>query len=459
MSDFLSSGVVGDVLNFAGNLKLGPWAWGLQPASFRGVRFAVRSSTIRRGRRVVVHEYPFRDDVWVEDLGRGTRVVSFSGFLIGDDVFAQRDRMVTAVETPGVGVLVHPSLGRLTVSNTEFSAGERFDLGRVVELEFSFIQSTPQPVFPTSGFATALKSIAAAVQTTLAIARDYISAVTTVISGVSAGLTFAANVFGTVRGLIGGVVGMALAVVHDSGALASTALGLSGNNGRYSGGTSVTRRPASTTVASAIAATTVARGAVTAAAAAVSAVSDPSLLPAALQALTEAVRAVAQDPAAQVRILSGLAAYPTPGVSQSPAPLGTAMSAIQAVTASLVRVSALVSIANALANWSPSSWDDAIAMLQSVTALLDAEIIAAADAGLTTTYLALRAQRAAITADLLARAAKLPRLRTVTNRMALPSLTLAYSLYGDATRSDELIRRANPIAPLFMPLSFQALSS
>lgn len=459
MSDFLGSGTVGDLLLLASNLKLGPWAWGLQPASWRGVRFAVRSSKIRRGRRTVVHEYAFRDEVWVEDLGRGTRVVSFSGFLIGDDVFAQRDRMVAAVETPDTGILVHPSLGRLTVSNIEFSAGERFDLGRVVELEFSFIHSAVQPVFPTSAFATQLKAVIAAVQTGIAIAHDYISAVTTAISGVNAGLTFASNVFATVKGLIVNFVGLAMTSINDSGALASAVLGLPGNNGRYGSGTGVAAQPASATVGSAIAAVTVARAAVAAAADVVLAVVDPTDLPAAVQALIEAVRGVAQDPAQQLRILSDFAGYTPPQTALSTAPVGAAIATIQAATASLIRASALVSTTNAIAAYNPTSYDDAIATLQRVTGLVDGEIIAAGDAGATSSYLALRALRASVVGDLLSRAATLSRLRTVTSKVALPSLTLAYSLYGDAARSDDLIRRANPISPLFMPLAFQALSS
>ena len=130
---------------------LGPWADRLQTASWRGVPFSVRSSTIRRGRRVAVHEYPFRDDVWVEDLGRGMRLIGFTGFLIGDDVFDQRDRMMAACEVADAGDLVHPSLGTVRATLGEPpTASERADIGRVVELEFSFIQvGTDGPVYPT----------------------------------------------------------------------------------------------------------------------------------------------------------------------------------------------------------------------------------------------------------------------------------------------------------------------
>ncbi|HUB49054.1 MAG TPA: DNA circularization N-terminal domain-containing protein [Acetobacteraceae bacterium] len=67
---------------------LGPWAANLQPASSRGVPFAVEVDTYRGGRRIVLHEYPYRDDPWPEDTGRATRRITITGFLLGDDVFA-----------------------------------------------------------------------------------------------------------------------------------------------------------------------------------------------------------------------------------------------------------------------------------------------------------------------------------------------------------------------------------
>ena len=57
---------------------LGLWADALQPASWNGIPFAVRASQIRRGRRIVVHEHPFRADAWVEDLGRFSRALARS---------------------------------------------------------------------------------------------------------------------------------------------------------------------------------------------------------------------------------------------------------------------------------------------------------------------------------------------------------------------------------------------
>ncbi|WP_428492166.1 DNA circularization protein [Rhodopila sp.] len=455
MSGFLG-GDVGSLLNFASNLKLGPWAYGLQPASWRGLSFAVRSSSIRRGRRIAVHEYPYSDTVWVEDLGRGTRSISFSGFLIGDDVYAQRDAMLAAMEKPGPGALVHPSLGSVMASLVGFSEAEQAEQGRTVEIELSFIESQSSPAFPTSAIATALQAITSAVQTAEATAQDFIGAVTTAIGGINAGLSFASNVFDTVKGIITSFSSLAISTAADSGATLGAVLGLPGNNGRYAYG--AIPQPATATVATVIAGLTISRAAVAVAGGATTAIVDPTLLPAAVQALTEAVRAVAQAPADQIRLMANLAAF-NPAITSSSAPVGAAIMAIQDATVHLFRAAALVSTANATSIYQPTSYDDALVVLQTVTDLLDQEAVAAADAGNTASYLALEALSAAIADDLLTRAANLPRLKVVTTKTPTPSLALAYALYADATRSDELIARGNPISPLFMPLSFQALSS
>lgn len=43
----------------------------LLPASWRGVPFAVTDHVTTVTRRQAVHEYPDREDVWTEDMGRG----------------------------------------------------------------------------------------------------------------------------------------------------------------------------------------------------------------------------------------------------------------------------------------------------------------------------------------------------------------------------------------------------
>lgn len=81
-------------------------------ASFRGVPFLVESSERSGGRRVVVHEFPLRDQPFAEDLGKRAGVFRLDAYVIGDDYLAQRDALLTALEdTAGPGELVHPYHG------------------------------------------------------------------------------------------------------------------------------------------------------------------------------------------------------------------------------------------------------------------------------------------------------------------------------------------------------------
>lgn len=152
------------------------WFGQLRPASYRGVRFGVLGGSSKFGRRTVVHDYPFRDTVWVEDMGRAARRISVSGFLVGDDAIAQRERMIAAAETPGDGELIHPTLGRLKVSSIDFSSEERWDQGRVFQISFTFIEAGER-IFPSVETSTGSAVKAACKAADVAASADFVSKV------------------------------------------------------------------------------------------------------------------------------------------------------------------------------------------------------------------------------------------------------------------------------------------
>lgn len=125
------------------------WSDQLRPASWRGVKFSVLSAKASLSRRTAVHEYPFRDDVWVEDLGGGKNTFSLQGWMVGDDALIRRDAMIAAVKTAGAGELVHPTYGAQKVTCVDFATEERWDVGRVVEMSFTFILAGTQ-LYPST---------------------------------------------------------------------------------------------------------------------------------------------------------------------------------------------------------------------------------------------------------------------------------------------------------------------
>ena len=93
----------------------------LRKASYNGVNFEVSNSNFKFGRRVVVHEYPQQDVPYGEDLGKATRIITMSAFIVGADYASRSKKLIEALEKPVTepGTLVHPWLGSLKVYLSE----------------------------------------------------------------------------------------------------------------------------------------------------------------------------------------------------------------------------------------------------------------------------------------------------------------------------------------------------
>lgn len=173
----------------------------------------------------------------------------------------------------------------------------------------------------------------------------------------------------------------------------------------------------------------------------------------AAQALAEAVRALAEDPGDAIRLLTRLAALESrPAAGDDAVALTIAQA--DAATAALCRRAALASLARAAATAAPPSHEEAVALRDGVVALLAAEELRAADGGDDASALALRDLRAAVDADLTARAADLARLRSVTVAQPLPALVHAWRLFEDIARDDEVSLHAGAADPNFVAGGF-----
>jgi len=167
----------------------------------------------------------------------------------------------------------------------------------------------------------------------------------------------------------------------------------------------------------------------------------------AVQSVADYLGAATADPGDGIRLLLALAAAQPGGISGA----GRAMAA-------RCRRAALIAACRQSAIYQPTSYDDAQAMLASIAAALDAEITVAGDAGDDASYVTLRALRTAVIADLTARGADLAPLIVVSRPLSVPALALANQLYGDATREDDLVRRIDPVHPLFTGGTFRVLA-
>ncbi len=449
----------------------------MRTANYNGVPFAVLAESGSFGRRSVVHEYPNKETKpWIEDLGLQTNVFRITGFLVenslvygGGSVIDQRQRLVNAIQggttgntkAPGLGTLVHPTWGTLKANCMEVEFGTSWDRGRVVEVRFVFVQGGdrlyPQAQKPT---ANAVASAAAALN-----ASSLLSFAKRIATAVIAGAQVIQSAVSTVIGWYQVVT----TLIHDVKRFWNSISTLTGNFGRLFGGgntgyAGTNKKAASTaTVSSLISADTVNRAAVATAGSALTAAAsnvgtDQTTFANAAQGVVTALAASAASPADAIRLLSSLLTFaPTPVVGASQVAL--AQTTMQNGCADLLRRATVAQVAVSATSYQPTSANDASAMRDSITALLDSEITIAANQGEDGVYTALKTLRQSVVADLDARGSGLAAIATFSFGNTMPALTLANRLYRDATRSDELVVQANPVHPAFMQTSFKALSS
>ena len=232
----------------------GEWWQQLQPGSWRGVGFVMDAAETHAGRRVAIHEYPYRDDVWPEDLGKLPRRFAIQCYQTGDDVYQQRDALIAACEQPGPGTLVHPTLGSVQCVLLDFAVADRRERGRYVEAVLTFILAGAVQ-FPTVAIASGQAVTSAAAGLGLASLGDLGTA-----------LAPLGQVAHTVVASVNTYTGMAVSAVNDASRIMGAVRGLQGFYGRYAVGSRQTMQPAIATVQTALAAATTARTAVHAAA-------------------------------------------------------------------------------------------------------------------------------------------------------------------------------------------------
>lgn len=114
------------------------WRAAIQQGSFRGAAFRTEGEERSGGRRVVSHEFPGRDDPVTEDLGARAKTFSIDCHVIGADFLAQRDALLTALEAAGPGLLVHPQYGRMLAVVFDYSCSHSTDEGGIARFSISF---------------------------------------------------------------------------------------------------------------------------------------------------------------------------------------------------------------------------------------------------------------------------------------------------------------------------------
>src|SRR5688572_1564338 len=116
------------------------------PASFKGVSFYCTEADVEGGRRGAEGEFPFGEHTAYADLGRKIRVYHLTAYFREDNHVGDSNALFRACESPGPGMLVHPTRGAVMVAcrsikvkdSLESSAGETSAEMEFVEANIGF---------------------------------------------------------------------------------------------------------------------------------------------------------------------------------------------------------------------------------------------------------------------------------------------------------------------------------
>lgn len=384
------------------------WRNRLRPGKFRNAAFQIDRHNAGGGRRSVVHEYPLRDDPYVEDLGRKAREFPLECFVIGPDYMAARDALLDALDKPGPGILVHPYLGTRLVAVLDYRQSESSDTGGSAQFSITFVDAG-RPVQPGANIDTA-----AAVDVAASAAAD-------------AAVEEFADSFSVV-GVASFVSEAAVDIVDDLNSDLRTAAG---------------RIAAATGPITAFAAQLDQLGANVA-----TLIRTPASLGADIAGVVFALAGVARDAQGALAAYQDLDDF---GVGAVSVPQTTATRDRQANNQSalhkLIQTTAAIESVRASASIVFVSSTDALSVRDAISDRLDTLMESAGDA----TYAELVALRAAMVQDIASRGASLPKLVSYTPPATLPALVLAYRLYGDAARDAEIVSRNNIRHPGVVP--------
>jgi prophage DNA circulation protein len=385
-------------------------------ASFRGVPFFVDTSERTGGRRAVVHEFPLRDDPFSEDLGRHARKFRVDGYVLGDDYLAQRDALLSALEdVAGPGELVHPYYGTKRAICDTVSVREQRADGGIAQFAIDFVETPAQAPTPsvqpdTAGLvATSAAAAHAATRAELAAQFNPAGMPTRALASAQAALTKAA----------GALKSKLAPIVTDTQELSSLTGQLTQLTAQAS---SLVRQPA-VIATNFLAAFTGLDNTISAAPATV------------MNALIEAYS-----------VDLGAPVIPTTTTRQRE------LANQVALTGALRRTMA-IEAARIAPSVPYTSIEDATAARDRVAALLDDQAQLAGD----TAYPALVDLRCQLLRAVPGSAA-LASIVTITRRIAIPSLVLAYQLYGSVDQEADILARNRIQHPGFITGDIKVLS-
>lgn len=380
----------------------------VREGSFREVAFTTLSTnTGGLARRVEVHQFPFRDRPFTEDFGQQARTFTIRCHVPWD----RRTALQDACSAAGPGQLIHPIYGAREVVCTSCEIDEGTDH---VGLAFFALEFTdagdarfPESV-PNTGGAVEEKAASAreGLQESF-VAKWPVSAPQWVNDAAIARIQDLATALDSARALVPGAVNLSefAAIISDLSDPAAL-------------------------------------------------LADPSLLGSTISSTIQQLAGLSTDPFSTFRMLSGFVAEFGSTFATIDTPPGTSRyleGQRQDALLRLAKGSAVVEAGAVLRDAPLSSYNDAADVRERTVVLFDGELDAAGDSGDDVGLEALQAVRTAVLVDLRERGAALAEVRSITLAMPTPAVVLAYRLYADPDRGEEIVARNRLRHPMFLP--------
>jgi hypothetical protein len=116
------------------------------PASYKGVPFYALAVNSQHGRRGAEGEFPFGEDTAYADLGRRIRTFSVGGRFDTNDHIERSEALIAAVESPGPGILVHPTRGVIMVACKQLRISDNPDTDQgVTTFDMDMVEASILP--------------------------------------------------------------------------------------------------------------------------------------------------------------------------------------------------------------------------------------------------------------------------------------------------------------------------
>lgn len=388
------------------------WRDRLLTASYRGVEFFIDSEEIEGGKRAEIHEYPERDEPFIEELGKGARTFRVACYILGDDFIDERDKLLDAFETAGPGTLVLPTRGEFSAICLSHRSIQSSDEGRIARIEATFVRAGlnafPQALSDTRE--AVLDSVEPGILASSArfLARFTADALPDWVEQSAAdGIAAIRDGLRTVVDLVDGPADETASLVRALDDFGDDALDLA-------------REPAR-----------------------MAAEFQSHML--ALGELGATPRRLYDTLASSLGALDSLDV--TAGVTPHRITAATQSDALREI----YRRNVVLELARVSTRVDFESREDALAFADDLGAKLQDEISVAGDVQDDEGLAALQEALGAIVADLDARAKQLPRRTTLELAVSTPALVVAHRAHGDATRDAEIVARNRVRNPAFVP--------